>query len=283
MVQSQSEQVEQLSHHMETKRSRLETLILKDGNLYLPSPTGVLPQELIEANDAAAKGNVREATRLLNNKVRQIVLKIIEQDPHRTDIMLALGMLFKQTRQIDEAKELFEKILQQEQHPLVYNELGYICQCMGNISDAVKYQTKAVEADPNNAELLANLARMLIGTGKAREGIGLFRKAVEIEPSNAAMHSNFLFNLHYLPNLDPQMIFEEHERWGRIHAPASLAKVSHSNVPDPDRRLRIGYISPDFCMHSIAYTFEPLLDGHSREVVEVFGYGNVRMPGAVTE
>jgi predicted O-linked N-acetylglucosamine transferase (SPINDLY family) len=36
-------------------------------------------------------------------------------------------------------------------------------------------------------------------------------------------------------------------------------------------------------MHSIAYTFEPLLDGHSREVVEVFGYGNVRMPGAVTE
>ena len=267
----------------EAKQGRLKTLIFKDGNLHLPSPTGALPQSLIEANQAAASGRIEEATKLLNDKVEQAVLEIIAQDPLRTDIMLVLGMLFKQTRQVHKAKDLFEKILQQEPHPLVYNELAYICRCRGHLSEAIQYQTKAVEADPNNAELLANLARMLIGTGNTREGINLFQKAVEIEPANAAMHSNFLFNLHYLPNLDPQMLFAEHERWGRIHAPASLAKVSHSNVPDPDRRLRIGYISPDFCMHSLAYTFEPLLDGHNREVVEVFGYGNVRMPGGVTE
>jgi len=165
----------------------------------------------------------------------------------------------------------------------VHNELGYICQRMGHLSEAMEYQKKAVEADPNNAELMANLARMLIGTGKTQDGINLFRKAVETEPANAAMHSNFLFNLHYLPNLDSHMLFAEHERWGRIYAPASLAKVSPNNVPDPDRKLRVGYISPDFCMHSIAYNFEPLLDGHDREVVEVYGYGNVKMPGSVTE
>jgi predicted O-linked N-acetylglucosamine transferase (SPINDLY family) len=267
----------------ETKQGRLKTLILKDGNLHLSSPTGALPKSLIEANEAATKGKVQQATRLLNDKVKQVVLEIIEQDPSRTDIMLALGMLFKQTRQINKAKELFEKILQHEKHPLVYNELGYICQCMGQLSQAIKYQTKAVEADDNNAQLLANLAKMLMVTGKIQEGIKLFRQAVETEPTNAEMHSNFLFNLHYLPKLDPQMLFEEHKRWGRIHAPASLAKVFHSNAPDPDRRLRIGYISPDFCMHSVAYTFEPLLDGHNRDVVEVFGYGNVKMSGTVTE
>jgi protein O-GlcNAc transferase len=267
----------------ETKQKRLNALFLKDGNLHLSSPNGALPQSLIEANEAAAKGKYEEAARLLNDKVEKAMLEIIKQDPHRTDIMLVLGMLFKQTRQLQRAKQLFEEILQYEQHPLVYNELGYICECMGLLSQAVQYLQKAVEADPKNAQLQANLARMLIGTGKAQEGINLFRKAVEIDPTNAVMHSNFLFTLHYLPNPDPQMLFEEHVRWGQNHAPASLAKVSHSNVPDPDRRLRIGYISPDFCMRSIAYTFEPLLDGHNREVVEVFGYGNVRIPGAVTE
>ncbi|MDT8301686.1 MAG: tetratricopeptide repeat protein [Sedimentisphaerales bacterium] len=267
----------------ETEQNRLNTLILKDGNLHLPSPTGALPQSLIEANKAAASGRIEEATRLLKDKVEQAVLEIIAQDPLRTDIILAMGMLFKQTRQLHKAKLLFEKILKQEPHPLVYNELAYICRCIGYLSEAIQYQTKAVEADPNNAELLANLARMLIGTGKAEEGINLFQQAVEIEPANAAMHSNFLFNLHFLPNLDPQMLFAEHERWGRIHAPASLAQVSHSNDPDPDRRLRIGYISPDFCSHPVAYFFEPLLDGHDPEAVEVFGYGNVRMPGPVTE
>jgi len=267
----------------EAKQGRLKTLIFKDGNLHLPSPTGALPQSLLEANQAAASGRIEEATRLLNDKVEQAILEIIAQDPLRTDIMLALGMLFKQTRQVHKAKDLFEKILQQEPHPLVYNELAYICRCMGHMSEAIQYQTKAVEADPNNAELLANLARMLIGTGEAEKGINLFQQAVEIEPANAAMHSNFLFNLHFLPHFDPQMIFEEHERWGRIHAPASLGQVSHSNAPDPDRRLRIGYISPDFCTHSVAYFFEPFLDGHDPEAVEVFGYGNVRMPGPVTE
>jgi len=285
MSQSLNGKVEKSCKRMQTeeKQGGLKTLILKDGNLHLPSPTGVLPKSLIEANEAAATGRIEEATRLLNDKVEQAVLEIIAQDPLRTDIMLVLGMLFKQTRQMHKAKDLFEKILQQEPHPLVYNELAYICRCMGHLSDAIQYQTKAVEADPSNAELLANLARMLIAAGNAEEGINLFRKAVEMEPANAAMHSNFLFNLHYLPNLDPQMLFAEHERWGRIHAPASLAKLSHSNVPDPDRRLRIGYISPDFCSHPVAYFFEPLLDGHDHNAVEVFGYGNVRMPSTVTE
>ncbi|MCP4607315.1 MAG: hypothetical protein GY845_01190 [Planctomycetes bacterium] len=267
----------------EAKQGRLKTLIFKDGNLHLLSPSGALPQSLIEANQAAASGKIEKATKLLNDKVEQAVLEIIAQEPHRTDIMLAMGMLFKQTRNLYKAKLLFEKILKQEPHPLVYNELAYICRCMGHLSESVQYQTKAVEADPNNAELLANLARMLIGTGNAAEGINLFQQAVEIEPANATMHSNFLFNLHFLPDLDPQMIFTEHERWGRIHAPASLAQVSHSNAPDPDRRLRIGYISPDFCAHPVAYFFEPLLDGHNSDAVEVFGYGNVRMPGPVTE
>lgn len=267
----------------ETNQGRLKTLIFKDGNLHLPSPIGALPQSLIEANQAASSGRIEEATRLLNDKVEQAVLEIIAKEPHRTDIMLAMGMMFKQTSQLHKAKLLFEKILKQEPHPLVYNELAYICRCMGHLSEAIQYQTKAVEADPNNAELLANLARMLIGTGNAEEGINLFRKAVEIEPANAAMHSNFLFNLHFLPNLDPQMIFAEHQRWGRIHAPVSLAKMSHRNKQDPQRRLRIGYISPDFCSHPVAYFFEPLLDGHDSEAVEVFGYGNVRIPGPVTE
>ena len=266
-----------------TKESRLRTLVLKGGNLHLPSSSSELPQSLIKANQALATGRVREATRLLNDKVEQAIREIIEQDPSRTDIMLALGMVFKQTRQINKAKEWFEKILKQEPHALVYNELGYICQRMGHLSDAIQYQTKAVEAEPNNAELLANLARMLIVTGKTQEGIELFRKAVEAEPANAAVHSNLLFYLHHQPKLDPYKLFEEHKQWGRIHAPASLAKVSHSNVPEPDRRLRVGYISPDFCMHSVVYFFESLLDGHNHKVVEAYGYGNVRMPGTVTE
>lgn len=272
-----------LTGRTETKQGRLRMLVLKDGNLHLPSSGGELPQSLIKANRALASGKVREAVRLLNDKVERAVCEIIEQDPSRTDIMLVLGMVFKQTRQINKAEKWFEKILEQEPHALVYNELGYISQCMGRLSEAIRYQKKAVEAEPNNAELLANLARMLIETGKTQEGIELFREAVEAEPANAAMHSSFLFHLHYLPNPDPKMLFEEHKRWGRIHAPASLAKRTHKNVPDLGRRLRIGYISPDFGSHAVMYFFESLLDGHNKKAVEIYGYANVRAISETTE
>jgi predicted O-linked N-acetylglucosamine transferase (SPINDLY family) len=89
--------------------------------------------------------------------------------------------------------------------------------------------------------------------------------------------------LHYLPDIRPQMLFDEHERWGQIHAPLSRARTSHDNEPAPDRRLRIGYISPDFYMHPVAYFFEPLLDGHDPQAVEVYGYGSVEFPDRITE
>jgi predicted O-linked N-acetylglucosamine transferase (SPINDLY family) len=151
------------------------------------------------------------------------------------------------------------------------------------MSEALKYQQKAVEARPDRPELWANLARVLMETGEMQEGIELLKRAIEKMPDNAQAHSNFLLRLHQMPELDPHKLFEEHKRWGRIHAPASLAKTAHHNTPDPDRRLRVGYISPDFRRHSVAYFFESLLDGHDRRDVEVYGYGNVEFPDQVTE
>jgi len=96
-------------------------------------------------------------------------------------------------------------------------------------------------------------------------------------------HSKYLWHLHQSPQLDQHELFEEHRRWARIHAPDSLAKVSHDNSPDPGRRLKVGYVSPDFCGHSVSYFFESLLDAHDRDVTLVYGYGDVPCPDQVTE
>jgi predicted O-linked N-acetylglucosamine transferase (SPINDLY family) len=63
-------------------------------------------------------------------------------------------------------------------------------------------------------------------------------------------------------------------------------------LPKPDtyindrtdgRRLKVGYVSPDFRQHSVAYFLEPLLRSHDRKVIEVFCYAEVGWPDTVTE
>src|SRR5690606_7892592 len=56
----------------------------------------------------------------------------------------------------------------------------------------------------------------------------------------------------------------------------------HGNGRDPERRLRIGYVSPDFRLHSVAYFLEPVLRRHDRNLVEVYAYYNHREQDATT-
>ena len=238
---------------------------------------------LAAARSAVASGRLEEAAGLLDDRAMRAVWAMVDQNPGGADLVCDLAMILLKIGRESKVEECCRKLLDSAPSAAVYNRLGCLCQCMGRMSEALKYQQKAVEARPDRPELWANLARVLIETGSTQQGIELLKRAIEKMPDNAQAHSNFLLRLHQMPELDPGMLFEEHKRWGRVHAPASLAGTTHQNTPDPDRRLRIGYVSPDFRRHSVAYFFESLLDGHDRQDVEVYGYGNVEFPDQVTE
>ncbi|UCE47623.1 MAG: hypothetical protein JSW47_18745, partial [Phycisphaerales bacterium] len=180
--------------------------------------------------------------------------------------------------------EVFETIRSKHKpDALAHAKLAQTCRTAGRISEALEHQKIAVELAPHNGEYLANLATLEITLGRVEEGIALARKAVEKEPDKASVHSSFLANLHYQPEMNPQLLFEEHSRWGQIHAAPEKATKSHPNDPDPDRRLRVGYISADFRRHPVAFFLEPLLDAHDRKSFELYGYGNVVHPDGNTE
>src|SRR5262249_55886603 len=85
-----------------------------------------------------------------------------------------------------------------------------------------------------------------------------------------------LLSLHYTPTLAPKQILAEHVNWANRHAPPELRRTQHENDRTSDRRLRIGYVSPDFCRHPVASFLESMLSGHDRSQFEVFGYSNAQ-------
>jgi predicted O-linked N-acetylglucosamine transferase (SPINDLY family) len=140
----------------------------------------------------------------------------------------------------------------------------------------------ALQLDPNHMPAHNNLAQALKERGLLTESVGQQRVAVRLSPDNAALHSNLLLDLNYLPDLGADECAREHRLWGELHGGPAGKVARHSNQPDPEKRLRIGYVSPDFRAHSVAFFIEPLLAAHNRERVEVTGYANLLQPDPMT-
>jgi len=214
------------------------------------------------------------------------VRQIVEMNPSRIDARFELAITYKKCKKIDLAVECYRDILKQQPCAAAYNELGIIYMQTGRLSNAIDSLKEGIEAFPDKeAEFSINIVGILMQMGKNNEAVILLRKILKKVPEDGKRlaHSNLLFHLLYQSRIDPETTFEEHKEWGRLFAPVNKMRNQHDNVVDPDRRLRIGYISPDFCRHSVAYFFESLLDEHDHGSFELFGYGNVGIPDQTTD
>lgn len=150
-------------------------------------------------------------------------------------------------------------------------------------TEAVPWLERALALKPQSAEMNNNLGCTLQKLGDVEGAVARFREAMLRDPANDDAPNNLVFTLNYLDGLDPAELYTEHLRWAERFARAPDVTPVWENVPDPERRLRVGYVSPDLWRHSVAYFFEPLLAAHERAAVEVFCYADVKQPDDVTE
>ncbi|MEI6108276.1 MAG: tetratricopeptide repeat protein, partial [Opitutae bacterium] len=91
------------------------------------------------------------------------------------------------------------------------------------------------------------------------------------------------FTVNYHPDLSAEEIFavyrEYDERFGSVHRSAWR---DFANSRETGRRLKLGYVSPDFRQHSARHVVEPLLAHHDKSVVEVYAYAELKREDAVT-
>jgi protein O-GlcNAc transferase len=161
--------------------------------------------------------------------------------------------------------------------------LGLMGHNMRDLGSAIDYFTRSIKARPNDAVFHNNLGSMLVQSGRTEEAAELFRKALNIDPGLNAARANLLFIMVLLENARPEEVYAEHVAWAKIHADPLMAQSrGHVNVRDPERRLRIGYVSADFRQHALSYFIEPAFELHDRTAFEVFCYHSGRVVDDVT-
>ena len=183
------------------------------------------------------------------------------------------------------AIECYQKALEINPHygDTAYN-MGNVYNNQGKTEDAIRCYQQAISIHPENAESFNNMANAFKDQSKLTSAIHYYKEALKLKPDYHQAHSNLLFTLQYQVNNDPQGVYEQHLDWNETHAKALKKDIQvYENDTSLERRLRIGYVSPDFRSHSCAYFLESLLTAHRESEVEIFCYSEVEKPDEMTE
>ncbi len=167
--------------------------------------------------------------------------------------------------------------------PEAWTNLGLALQSQGQLSEAAAAYQRAIAIAPRFAMAVYNLSHVRQEQWRAVEALRGFHEAVALDPGYEPAWHALLFNSLYDPDQTEQTIFETHLQWGR-----RFQRRARSEPPSPwrddqsSRRIRVGYVSPDFRNHSCACFLRPLFAEHDRNRVEIFAYASVRQPDAIT-
>ncbi len=208
--------------------------------------------------------------------------EVLRLDPNYMGAYINLGTLLQGKRQLDEAVGCFQEALRrQPQNADAHYNLGNALRAQGKYTAAVESYRAALRIQPRNSGIRYNLANTLNDQGLHDAALASYRETLRWQSDYVDAHNNLLFALNYSAVHKPEEVFTEHQRWAERHG-AAFSAPHYANIPDPERRLRVGYLSPDFRQHSVASFIEPLLAAHDPAAVETVCYADLRQSDAVT-
>jgi len=205
---------------------------------------------------------------------QQLVEPLLQDFQDRANVHYALAVIQRGLGQLRQADQHFRDALQrQENYPICLNTYGLMLRDLGRVNAARQCFERALRHKPDFAEAMNNLGSVLKDVGEAEQGLGLLRQSAQLLPNNAVIGSNVLFTLcgYHLETAESRL--EEAQAFAaRLpRGPFERWKDRLPN-PDPQRRLVVGLVSPDFCRHAVSYFIEPLLERWDRSALELIAY-----------
>lgn len=233
----------------------------------------------LKADDAAAHINLGVALMKQGGR-RQEALSALSRaialNPVAADAYNNMGIVLRGLGRPEEAVAAFRQaVTLKPDYAEVFNNLGNALVDLGSIDKAVASFQKAIALWPDYVEAHYNLGNALAGMGRPREAVAALRRSLDIAPGFVEARSNLIYTLDFDPDATLAEAQRERRIWGELYAEPLAGEIRpHANDSDPERRLRIGYVSADFRRHSAAYIFAPALIDYDRSRFRVICYSN---------
>lgn len=209
--------------------------------------------------------------------VRAIEISPIFVQPH-----FNLGSVYEKLGRLDEAIAEWNWVvshasLERPDEPairkLALNNLGRLYEQRRQFSEALSCLTQSLEMDPHQADVLHHWVFL---RAKVCEW-PVYAPVAQVDAQFMRDSTSALAMIALSD--DPQTQLAAARRYVREKVDSSRPALA-PRQPYGHRRLRVGYLSSDFCLHPVALLTAELFELHDREQVEVYGYCWTREDGS---
>lgn len=229
------------------------------------------------ANVLRHAGGAQEALKLYT--------ELLQRDPTHGKAWNNAGLALLDMARMAEARRCFEQALciDPENTQALLN-LGYMQKEAGEVHQAIATYRKALGIAPFYSDLHANLGTALAAIGQTAEGIAHLRRAIELKPDNPNAHAALIFTLDFADDATTADQQDARRAWyEQCIVPRHIPRLDSYRQPDPERKLRIGYVSADFRATSAAICFAPLILECDLEQFEIVCYSNSKQEDGLTD
>ena len=240
-----------------------------------------------------------------------------ELAPDERQVLNLYGVLLAQHQRYQEAFAVFELLLERDPRDIeVLSNMGFLKRNVNDYPAACEYLSRALAVQPRNVNAALNLGVTYLSMGLLQEAIKSFQRVLRLQPKNIqalfnlgvaqhtgfdyqaahatyrrvlafspgheGAHANLIFTQHFLMPQKPVEIARQAKLLG-----ADLAKFKSSRQhwqvsADPNRRLRIGFVSADLKDHPVGYFLEAFLAAEATNQFDWVAYHNSRTESALS-
>ncbi|MBM3546512.1 MAG: tetratricopeptide repeat protein [Alphaproteobacteria bacterium] len=196
----------------------------------------------------------------------------VRQDAFETH--LNCGSVLFELAEWDQAVGCFERALSIDPNsPDAHANRASALQMVGRLAESWAGYVRSLVIKPDHGHAHGNLGVLDQAIGNPERASRRYRRSLAIAPGQPGFHSNLLSALANLEAISNEDLYGAFRRWEAMQAaPLYHEAVVPANSPDPERKLRIGYLSADLRDHPVANSLVESLECHDRKEVELTLY-----------
>jgi predicted O-linked N-acetylglucosamine transferase (SPINDLY family) len=210
--------------------------------------------------------------------------RAVELRPDLAEVHSSLGDVLRDLGRHEEAIGCYQRALERRADlPEIHVNLGMALHSLGRLTEAAASFRQAIALRPKYVEANNDLGNVLKEQGDIDTALGRYDRALELQPDYAAARSNKLYCRQFRPGVTLAELAAAHAAWDQhLGLPLRRAAPPAPHDRTPDRRLRLGFVSPDLGRHPVGWFLVRVMEELRRYDCETVCYSDRALGDDIT-